>query len=56
MGIPVINHGLETLWIEDGERIAQMIILPYVKAEWQEVESLEDTDRNPDGFGSTGSK
>jgi dUTP pyrophosphatase len=53
MGIPVINHGLETLWIEDGERIAQMIILPYVKAEWQEVESLEDTERNSEGFGST---
>jgi dUTP pyrophosphatase len=56
MGIPVINHGLETVWIEDGERIAQMIIIPYMKVEWEEVESLKETDRNPSGFGSTGTK
>lgn len=56
MGIPVINSGLETVWIEDGERIAQMIIQPYVKFEWEEVNSLQKTDRNPEGFGSTGVK
>lgn len=56
MGIPVTNQGLETVWIEDGERIAQMIIQPYVKFNWEEVESLEKTDRNPEGFGTTGSK
>ena len=56
MGIPVINSGLETVWIEDGERIAQMIIQPYVKFEWEEVNSLQETDRNPEGFGSTGVK
>lgn len=53
MSIPVINHGLETIWIEDGERIAQMIIQPYVKCTWEEVNSLESTDRNPEGFGTT---
>ena len=56
MGIPVINSGLETIWIEDGERIAQMIIQPYVKFKWEEVNSLQETDRNPEGFGSTGVK
>lgn len=56
MGIPVINSGLETVWIEDGERIAQMIIQPYVKFKWEEVNSLQETDRNPEGFGSTGVK
>lgn len=53
MGIPVINNGFETIWIEDGERIAQMIVQPYVKFQWEEVESLVKTDRNPEGFGTT---
>lgn len=56
LGIPVINNGFETIWIEDGERIAQMIIQPYVQFEWEEVESLEKTDRDPSGFGSSGTK
>jgi dUTP pyrophosphatase len=56
MGIPVINHGFETIWIEDGERIAQMIILPYVKFEWNQVSNLDTTSRDPKGFGSSGIK
>lgn len=56
MGIPVINNGFETIWIEDGERIAQMIVQPYAKFEWEEVESLVSTNRNPEGFGTTGTK
>lgn len=54
MGIPVTNQGLETVWIEDGERIAQMIIQPYVNFEWEEVDSLIKTNRNSEGFGTTG--
>lgn len=54
MGIPVINQGIEDIWIEDGERIAQMIVQPYVKFEWEEVESLKETERNAEGFGTTG--
>lgn len=54
MGIPVVNQGLETIWIEDGERIAQMIVQPYVKFTWEEVESLQETNRNAEGFGTTG--
>lgn len=53
MGIPVTNQGLETVWIEDGERIAQMIIQPYINFEWKEVDSLTETNRNPEGFGTT---
>jgi dUTP pyrophosphatase len=56
MGIPVINHGFEPIWIEDGERIAQMIIQPYAKIEWNEVRNLDETSRNSEGFGTTGSK
>lgn len=56
MGIPVINNGFETIWIEDGERIAQMIIQPYSKFEWEEVQQLKATNRDPNGFGTTGTK
>ena len=56
LGIPVINSGLETIWIEDGERIAQMIFQPYAKVELEEVTSLTATDRNSRGFGTTGTK
>jgi dUTP pyrophosphatase len=40
--------------ISIGDRIAQLIAKPYVRVEFEEVESLEDTDRGADGFGSTG--
>lgn len=40
--------------IEPGERIAQLVILPYVKAEFEEADSLDDTERGLGGFGSTG--
>lgn len=56
LGIPVINCGLETIWIEDGERIAQMIFQSYVKAELIESKKLEETNRNSAGFGTTGTK
>lgn len=56
LGIPIINSGLETIWIEDGERIAQMIFQPYVKVELEEVNSLTTTDRDSQGFGTTGTK
>lgn len=40
--------------IEDGERIAQMVFLPYLKANITEVDELDDTERGAGGFGSTG--
>lgn len=48
------NDTNEEKTIEAGERIAQMILMPYVKMEFTEVEELSDTERGECGFGSTG--
>lgn len=54
--IPVINLGLEDIYIEDGERICQGILEPVYHIDWNEVESLDETERGDGGFNSTGSK
>ena len=50
------NHGTAEQTIETGERIAQMVIAPFITANFIESETLEDTVRGAGGFGSTGSK
>lgn len=50
-----INQGHEAVWIEDGERIAQLVFATVAKAEWEEVARLNETDRKG-GFGHTGEK
>lgn len=50
------NHSNEDQTISHGERIAQMVIMPFYKAKFVEVEELSDTERGSGGFGSTGSK
>ena len=50
------NHSAEDITIDAGERVAQMVIAPYVFAEYEEVEELQDTLRGEGGFGSTGTK
>ena len=50
------NHSLTEQSITDGERIAQMVIAPFLKVEYTEVEELTDTARGEGGFGSTGKK
>ena len=50
------NHSNEERQIENGERIAQFVITPYLKACFEEVDSLDDTERGENGFGSTGTK
>ena len=50
------NHGSEPKTIENGERIAQIVLVPYLAAEFDEVDELSDTVRGEGGFGSTGSK
>ena len=50
------NHGTEAQTIEAGERIAQMVIAPFITANFIVSDSLEDTVRGAGGFGSTGSK
>ena len=52
--IPLVNLGDSTFTIEQGMRIAQMIIAPVVQAQLQEVEDLDDSERGAGGFGSTG--
>ena len=50
------NHSSEAQAVLSGERIAQMVIAPFLTAEFCEVESLSDTQRGSGGFGSTGTK
>ena len=48
------NGSGDALSVENGERIAQIVITPYIKADFDEVDELEDTSRGEKGFGSTG--
>ena len=48
------NHGNQSQTIENGERIAQLIITPVLTPSYEEAEQLDDTDRGSGGFGSTG--
>jgi len=54
--IITINLSSEDFIIEDGERIAQMIISRHETAEWEEVEELNETSRGEGGFGHSGTK
>jgi len=54
IGVILINLSSEDVEIEKGERICQMVINKHEKAEWVEVEELEETDRGAGGFGHTG--
>ena len=48
------NHGTKPQTVEPGERIAQLVIMPYLTAQFFETEELSDTVRGAGGFGSTG--
>jgi len=50
----LINHGQESFTIARGERIGQMLLAPVTRLVWEQVETLDDTDRGSGGFGSTG--
>jgi dUTP pyrophosphatase len=52
--IILINLSQEEFVVNDGERVAQMIIARHEQAEWVEVETLDETDRGAGGFGHTG--
>lgn len=52
----LVNLSKEDFTINDGERIAQMIIAKHEQAEWIQVEELLETERGAGGFGSTGKK
>ena len=48
------NDSEDTHIVTNGERIAQLVVLPYMPVEFEEVDELSDTERGTDGFGSTG--
>ena len=50
----LVNLSNEPFVVNPGERIAQMVVARYEKVEWEEVESLDETERGAGGFGSTG--
>ncbi len=50
------NHGKEAQTVEKGERIAQMVIAPYLSVNYEEADELSETERGEGGFGSTGRK
>ncbi len=56
IGVILVNLSNEDFTIEDGERIAQLIIAKHERAQWEEVSVLSETDRGAGGFGSTGVK
>lgn len=52
--VGLFNHSKEAFIVEPEERVAQMVITPYIRAEYEEVQSLMETQRGQGGFGSTG--
>ncbi len=56
IGVILVNLSKEPFVIENGERIAQMVITKYEQVQWQPVEILSETERGTGGFGSTGTK
>jgi len=54
IGVILVNLSNEDFVINDGERIAQLIIAKHERVNWQEVNVLDDTERGSGGFGSTG--
>jgi dUTP pyrophosphatase len=56
IGVLLVNLSSETFVVNDGERIAQLVVAAHEQAEWQEVDELEESNRGQGGFGSTGTK
>ena len=54
IGVIIANVSNDTYTIEDGERIAQLVIAKHETITWEQVETLDETERGAGGFGSTG--
>ena len=54
VGVILVNLSNDNFTINDGDRIAQMVIAKFEQASWEEVEVLSETKRGTGGFGSTG--
>ncbi len=52
--VALYNHSAETVTVAAGDRIAQLLLVPYLTAEFDETQTLSDTARGSGGFGSTG--
>lgn len=52
--VSLYNHSNVPVAVKQGDRIAQLVIMPYIPVELEEVESLSDTERGSGGFGSSG--
>lgn len=56
VGVILVNLSNQAFIIEDGERVAQLVIAKYEQIEWVPTSELEDSERGAGGFGSTGKK
>jgi len=56
VGVILVNLSAEPFVIENGDRIAQMVLAAYERVSWEATESLEESQRGAQGFGSTGVK
>jgi dUTP pyrophosphatase len=56
IGVILVNLSQVSFVVQDGERIAQMVIARHETAEWELVETLDETERGTGGFGHTGCK
>ena len=54
VGVILVNHGRQPFVVSRGDRIAQMIISPFVQANFRQAETLSETERGAGGFGSSG--
>lgn len=56
IGVILVNLSQEVFMVEDGERIAQLVIARHEQIEWEETDELSSTSRGGGGFGSTGTQ
>ena len=54
--VGLVNLGKETVTIAPGERIAQLLVMPILRADFEEADTLDKTERGAGGFGHTGTK
>ena len=54
--VALYNHGNEAVTVEPGDRIAQLVLTPFITAAFDQTDALDETDRGNGGFGSTGTK
>ena len=56
IGVILVNLSNDSYTLQPGERMAQLVVTAFEKAQWQQTDVLEDTTRGKGGFGSTGNK